>query len=291
MKPRLIVIAGPTASGKTSCAIQLAQKWGCPIVSADSRQLYRELNIGVARPSLSELEQAEHHLIASHSIHAPLNAGSYAQTALALINQLHTQHQTVILCGGTGLYIKALIEGLDPLPHNPSVRRKFEELFKLKGIEGLQHELQILDPLFYKHAERSNPQRMIRYLELAELTNKSNLDLREQKKQERPFITYYYWLNIEREELNMRINQRVEQMIEQGLEAEVTQLLPYSQEPLLKTVGYSEFFAYLKQEITLQECVEQIKVNTRRYAKRQRTWFKNQANAIAVSGCNEILKH
>ncbi|MCO6495720.1 MAG: tRNA (adenosine(37)-N6)-dimethylallyltransferase MiaA [Bacteroidetes bacterium] len=277
----LIIIAGPTASGKTSLAIQVAKKLNCPIISADSRQVYKELNIGVARPTPQELSQAEHYFIASHSIKDALNAGQYEKEVLILLDNLFKKHDKVILCGGTGLYIKAIMEGLDTLPPaSEKLRKELKEKLENEGIESLQKILKQIDPVFYSKVEIQNPQRLIRAIEIAKSSNKSNLELRLNKKQKRNFSTIAFCIDIKREQLYSNINQRVDAMLESGLEQEVRRLIPYRNFESLKTVGYKEFFDYFDGKTDYQTCINLIKQNTRRYAKRQVTWFKNQGNFI-----------
>lgn len=281
---KLIVIAGPTASGKTSSAIFLAQKFHCPIVSADSRQIYQELNVGVARPSTQELSLAKHYFIASHSIHSPLNAGTYEKEAIALLELLFQQHPTIILCGGTGLYIKAVLEGLDEMPHaSIKIRNELQNLLEQEGIESLQNLLQKLDPDFYQTTEIHNPQRLIRAIEIVKISGKSNLEYRVQHSKKRNFDTASYYIDIERNTLYERINNRVDIMIAQGLEEEARNLMPFKELEPLKTVGYKEFFDFFDGKLSRQECIEKIKQNTRNYAKRQTTWFKNQGNFTPIA--------
>lgn len=287
---KLIVIAGPTSVGKTKFAIELANSLSCPIVSADSRQVYKELNIGVARPSPAELSQATHYFIASHSIHQALNAGQYEKEVIPLLDEIFTTHKVAILCGGTGLYIKAVCEGLDNLPKSdPQLRQELHALFEEKGIEALQEKLKTLDPAYYKQAEIHNPQRIIRAIEIATSTGKSNLEVKNLKQTKRNFTTYNFCLDMDREELYNRINNKVETMLKDGFEQEAKSLHPFAHLEPLKTVGYREFFDYFEGKISRDRCIELIKQNTRRYAKRQVTWFKNQGGFEFVKP-NEIEK-
>lgn len=281
---RLIVIAGPTASGKSQLAIQLAQKIKCPIISADSRQVYKELNIGVARPSDDELSQAEHYFIASHSIQNPLNAGQYEKEVMTLLSRLFSKHNNIILCGGTGLYIKAVTDGLDILPKSvPEIRSELNRIFEEQGISALQEILLKLDPEFYPQAEIHNHQRLIRAIEIAKISGKSNLDFRRKKLATRAFETTSYCIDIERHRLYERINNRVDEMTIKGLEYEAKNLLSYKNTEPLKTVGYSEFFDYFEGKTDYATCISLIKQNTRRYAKRQITWFKNQGDFTFIA--------
>lgn len=284
---QLIVLGGPTASGKTALAIQWALELNCPIVSADSRQVYKEMSIGVARPSPSELESVPHYFIASHSIHNPLNAGIYEREALALLNELFKTNNYIVLCGGTGLYIKALIHGLDSMPPaQPILRQTLQTLFDNNGIEALQQILMQKDPAFYPIAEIHNPQRLIRAIEIVSFENRSNLFYQKKKNTQRPFVNTCFMLNPPVEEVSNKIHKRVDQMIEMGLEEEVKHLLPFRTLTPLQTVGYSEFFEYFDGDISKKDCIEKIKTNTRRYAKRQRTWFRHQLECLEITAEN-----
>jgi tRNA dimethylallyltransferase len=288
---QLIVIAGPTASGKTAFALQLAQQLNCPIISADSRQVYKELNIGVARPKLHELNQAMHYFVASHSIFAPINAGQYEKDVLNLLDSLFKKHTQIILSGGTGLYIKAVTKGLDNLPDSSQeLRLELETLFKNKGIQALQSKLKSIDPEFFKEAEIFNPQRLIRSIEIAQLSGKSNLEFRNKKSIFRDFKSLCFRISMPREDLYHRINHRVDDMIENGLESETRGLYAFKELDVLKTVGYLEFFSYFEGVLSFSECVALIKQNTRRYAKRQETWFKNQGDFEPIANIKQVLQ-
>jgi tRNA dimethylallyltransferase len=274
-KKTVIVVAGPTAVGKTAVAIQLAKHFNTSIISADSRQCYKELNIGVARPSVQELEAVHHYFIASHSIRDEITAAGFENYALEKTTELFQQHNTVIMVGGTGLYIKAFCEGLDSIPAvDPSVREQIISNYNSKGITWLQEQVQQKDPLFYAHGEIQNPQRMMRALEVVESTGQSVLSFRKGKKAQRDFHIIKIGLELPKEELQQRIHKRVDQMMQAGQLEEVKRLVPYKQLNALQTVGYKELFEYLEEKISLGKAVEQIKTNTRQYAKRQMTWFK-----------------
>lgn len=256
----------------------MAKHFNTVILSADSRQCYKELNIGVARPTPQELREVKHYFIASHSIHNNINAAWYELNALHLLNDLFIQRDIVIVTGGTGLYIKALIEGLDIIPEtNPEIRKIIISNYDSKGINWLRDELIKQDPLFAAKGELLNPQRMMRALEVKANTGKSIIDYHNNSaKTQRPFNTIQIGLDLPRDILYKRINVRVDSMIQAGLEQEALALLPYRKYTALQTVGYKEFFNYFDGTLSLQQAIEQIKQHTRNYAKRQLTWFKKQ---------------
>jgi tRNA dimethylallyltransferase len=275
MKPVVIIIAGPTAVGKTALAIQLAQHFGTDIISADSRQCFRELNIGVAKPSADELQQAHHYFINSHSIQEEVNAASFEQYALEAAAAVFSNHPVAVMVGGTGLYIKAFCEGLDAIPQVPDAIREEVILgYEQKGLAWLQQELQEKDPVFWTQAEQQNPQRLMRALEVFYATGQSIETFRTSRKTERPFSVIKIGLELERKALYHRINTRVDVMMEAGLLEEARALLPYRHLNALQTVGYKELFAHFDGLCTLEEAVAQLQQNTRHYAKRQLTWFK-----------------
>jgi tRNA dimethylallyltransferase len=273
---RLIVIAGPTAVGKTAYAIELAKSVDAPIISADSRQVFKELNIGVARPSIEQLKEVKHHLIAHTSIHKPYNAGIYAQEARHLINQLYKTHKTIVVCGGTGLYIKALLNGFDPLPpSDENLRHELEVNFAEYGIEYLQERLKALSDDLYNKTEALNPQRLIRAIEIGSAKELPKNDIPDF---EFEFETEYKVLNMERLLLYDRINKRVDEMLEFGLEKEAKDLEAFQTLNALQTVGYSEWWPYFRGENKLDFTIDKIKQHSRNYAKRQETWFKHQVS-------------
>ncbi|MCC6371483.1 MAG: tRNA (adenosine(37)-N6)-dimethylallyltransferase MiaA [Bacteroidia bacterium] len=272
----LVVIAGPTAVGKTKMAIELARYYNTEILSADSRQFYRELNIGTAKPSATELAAAPHHFINSKSIGELYGAGHFEKDALAKLDNLFETHSLVILVGGSGLYINALLHGVDEYEEVPApLREKINAEFELRGLEWLQNELKIKDPDYFKEVDIQNPQRMIRALEVCVHTGKPFSSFRKNEKKERPFTPIGIFLNTRREALYEKINLRVDEMMDNGLLEETRKCLPHRQFNALKTVGYKELFDYLDGKYTLKEAVEKIKQHTRNYAKRQITWFKN----------------
>jgi tRNA dimethylallyltransferase len=271
----LIVIAGPTAVGKTSYAIELAQKYQTEILSADSRQFYRELQIGTAAPTKEELAAAPHHFIGNLSIHDYYNVSMYEQEAMRLIDELFQKHDKLIVVGGSGLYIDALCYGIDELPDaDESLRSDIKRRYAEEGIEYLQKEVARLDPDFYKIVDQNNHKRLQRALEVCLATGKTYSSQRTNKKKSRPFKIRKLVLNMERELLYERINKRVDLMMEAGLLDEVKSLLAFRELNALKTVGYTELFRYIDGDVSLEQAVTDIKTNSRRYSKRQVTWFK-----------------
>jgi tRNA dimethylallyltransferase len=271
----LIAVSGPTAAGKTALAVALAQYFQTEIISADSRQFYREMEIGTAKPNAEELRTAQHHFINSHSIHDNFSVADFEKAALNNLNQLFKTHSIVIMAGGSGLYLQAVYYGFDDLPEvKPQERQKWNQLYQELGLEYLQQQLQILDPEYYKQIDLKNPQRIIRALEVSSSTGKPfSLHLTKSKK-ERPFKIIKIGVNPERAVLYDRINQRVDIMVENGLVEEARKLLQYQHLNALNTVGYKELFEAFNQNLPVKEAIEQIKQNTRRFAKRQVTWFK-----------------
>jgi tRNA dimethylallyltransferase len=271
----VIIIAGPTAVGKTAIALELARTLNTEIISADSRQCYRELKIGVARPSEEELELVHHHFIASHSIQEKLDAAVFENYALQKAAQIFQHHDYAVMVGGTGLYIGAFCEGMDAIPAIPEeIRNEINQAYAQQGLSWLQQQVQQLDPQFYREGEIRNPRRMMRALEVFRATGKSILSFRKGEAADRPFQTIKFALDIPREQLHRHINQRVDRMMEAGLLAEVESLVPYQHLNALQTVGYKELFDYLNGQCTLPDAVAAIKTNTRQYAKRQLTWFR-----------------
>lgn len=272
---KLIVVVGATGSGKTAYAIELAKKKNTVIINADSRQVYREMLIGTARPPESEQQNIPHYLLGHVSIHDHYNAGRFAEEALQLLSTLFLKHDEIIVCGGTGLYLNALINGFDELPETDhELRAQVTLLYQQKGLVGLQEKLQKLDPVYFEKIDQQNPQRMMRAIELCLQTGKTHLELHNQQKHKREFTVEKIGLLWEREKLYERINQRVNQMISSGLESEAKELFPFRHLAPLKTVGYSEFFEYFEGQQDLATTLEKIKQHSRNYAKRQLTWFK-----------------
>jgi len=270
-----IIIVGPTAVGKTSVAVAVAKRFDTEIISADSRQCFKELNIGVARPSEQDLRTVRHYFVATHSIHDNVNAGTFEQYALQKAKELFDLHNRIIVSGGTGLYIKAFCEGLDEIPGVSNAKRKeIISNYERNGLEWLQKQVQEKDPRFYTSGEIQNPHRLMRALEVAEVTGRSILEFRSGQKETRDFNIVKIGLELPREELHRNINTRVDQMIDAGLVEEAQQLSPHRGLNALQTVGYKELFDYLDGKTSLEQAIELIKQNTRQYAKRQMTWFK-----------------
>jgi len=269
------IILGPTAVGKTSFAIALAQQLKTEIISADARQCYAELNIGVARPNLEELSKLPHHFIASHSVNDTINAQVFENYALAKVDELFNTHPSVVMVGGTGLYIKAFCEGLDMIPEiDPAIREDIIKQYDQLGLRWLQKEVSVKDPLYWAKGEQQNPQRLMRALEVILGTGASIVSFQIKNKVTRPFNIVKIGLELLREQLYERINQRVLTMVENGLEQEVRDLVPKFHLNALQTVGYSEWLPYFEGIVTMEKVIENIQQNTRHYAKRQMTWFK-----------------
>ena len=278
MTPTVHIVVGPTAVGKTKYAIALAQKLNTEIISADARQCYQELNIGVARPSLEELATVPHHFIASHSIQETINAGTFEAYALAKATELLEKFGSAVMVGGTGLYIKAFVEGMDQIPAvDPSIRIQIQQDLSSKGMDWLQAQVQAKDPAYWAQAdqgEQQNTQRLSRALEVVIGTGQSILSFQLQSKKSRLFNIQKMGLEMPREQLYDKINQRVVQMVESGLEEEVNALRPQFHLNALQTVGYQEWLPYFEGHQTKEAVIQAIQQNTRHYAKRQLTWFK-----------------
>ncbi|MGB3007297.1 MAG: tRNA (adenosine(37)-N6)-dimethylallyltransferase MiaA [Chitinophagaceae bacterium] len=290
----VIIITGPTASGKTAVAIALAKHFQTEIISADSRQCFKELSIGVARPTAAEIQTVPHHFIASHSIEDEVTAALFEKFALQKARELFKENDVVVMVGGTGLYIKAFCEGLDAIPAiDAAIRENIVKNYEEKGIEWLQQELKQKDPEFYMKGEIKNPQRMMRALEVMESTGKSVLSFRKGTPVQRNFSMVKIGLDLTKEQLHQRINSRVDKMIESGLLEEVKSLLAYRKLNAMQTVGYSELFDYFDNKLSLENAVEQIKIHTRQYAKRQLTWFKKDSAIkwFAPGKIEEMIEH
>lgn len=273
-----IVIVGPTAVGKTFLAIELAKMFNTEIISADSRQCYRELNIGVAKPPPALLQEIKHYFINSHSIQQEVNAAVFEQYALACAKEIFTKHPVSVMVGGTGLYVQAFCEGMDEIPEvGEGIRDELKAAYEKYGLEWLQQELKKKDPLFFETAEVLNPQRLMRALEVKISTGRSIQYFHTKQEKERNFVIKKIGLELPREVLYSNVNQRVDEMISDGLIEEVMALLPFRHLNALNTVGYKELFRYLDGGVSKDESIDLIKKNTRHYAKRQLTWFKKDS--------------
>lgn len=289
---RLIVVAGPTASGKTALAIALAKELRTEIVSADSRQFYREIPIGTAQPSEEELATVPHHFIASHSIETPINAGSYERLALEKIKRLFEKYDNIVLVGGSGLYIKALVEGMDELPPvTPLMRLEVREIFEREGLQGLQEALKNLDSQYFASVDAQNPVRLMRALEIIKSSGRTYSEYLGKTTSVRPFQTLAFWIDLPREQLYARINYRAEQMLEQGWIAEAVAVEHLKHLQALQTLGYREIYDYRSGVILNREMLlPLIQQHTRQYAKRQVTWFRNQGQYQTVENLHQILE-
>lgn len=276
MGKHLITIIGPTAIGKTNLAIKIANYFKTEIVSADSRQFYKEMNIGTAKPSTSELNSIKHHLINNKSVNDNYNIYDYEKDALKSIESIFNKNDIAILVGGSGLYINTVLYGLDEIPGiSAEVRNSLYLDLELKGIKQLQEKLKLLDPSSYRSIDINNPRRLIRALEVSISTGKSYSSFLKKKKKKRDFNIIVLGMNQERLDLYKKINTRVDNMVESGLINEVKELYTLKGLNTLNTIGYSEVFNYIEDKYSLDECINEIKKNTRRYAKRQLTWFKS----------------
>lgn len=283
-KTTLIVIAGPTAVGKTRIAIALARRLGTEIISADSRQVFREMNIGTARPTAEELAAVKHHFVGSHTITRPFNAAEFGEEALALINDLSKKYEYLVLCGGSGLYIKAVCEGFDEIPDvGPNIRAGLNREYAEKGLAWLQQQMLDLDPEHFATIDQQNPQRLIRALEVKIGTGFSIGDFRGLHRAPRPFSTVRIGLERERSVLYAAIDERVDEMVRQRLFEEAERLYPYRDLNALRTVGYQEIFDYLEGKYDKDEAVRLLKQHSRQYAKRQLTWFKRDPRFVWFS--------
>ncbi len=274
-RPLLVVLLGPTAVGKTAVAVALAKRFHTAIVSADSRQFYREIPVGTAQPSAEEQQAVPHFFIATYSIRETLDAGRYSREARALLEKEFASHPVLILAGGSGLYIDAVLNGFDELPQQDAkLRNGLQALYEEKGISALQDELEKLDPDFFTQVDRNNPSRLIRAIEVCRLTGKKYSELRSGKTDALPFRVIKIGLELPREELYDRINRRVDVMMEHGLEAEARAVYPLRTLNALQTVGYKELFDYFDGKTTKEKAIELIQQHTRNFAKRQMTWWR-----------------
>ncbi|MCT4581346.1 MAG: tRNA (adenosine(37)-N6)-dimethylallyltransferase MiaA [Flavobacteriales bacterium] len=273
-KKTLIVIVGPTAIGKTALAIELARYFSCEIISADSRQFFKEMAIGTAKPTPEELASAPHHFVDFLSITEKYTAGQFEKDAIQKLDELYQKNDIAVLVGGSGLYVDAVCYGIDEIPSNEEIRTQLNKELELHGLTPLQEELKEVDPKIWETINQKNPQRIIRALEVFRHTGKPYSFFRKGTKKNRAFETIKIGLDTDRSIVYDRINQRVDLMLENGLLSEVKALVPYQDLNALNTVGYKEYFKYFKREITLDEATALLKKNTRNFAKRQLTWFR-----------------
>lgn len=279
MSKTLYIIIGPTASGKTSFAIELAQRLGTEIISADSRQIFKEMNIGVARPSSEELQAVEHHLIATWSITEDYNVKRYETEAITIINSLFAKYDNLVLCGGSTLYVNSIINGIDDMPNTPNtLRSQLQSELRTKGLASLLEELEKKDKKYYEFVDKQNHRRVLRALEVIRITGKPFSDFRTSPKNERNFNVKIIGLERDRKGLIDRIDKRVDIMIANGLIDEVRGLISFKTLPALSTVGYRELFDYFDGKYSLDDAIELIKIHTRQYAKRQMTYFRKIDN-------------
>lgn len=272
---RLIVIVGPTGSGKTDLSIAIAKHYGTPIISTDSRQFYRGIPIGTAQPEAEQLEAVKHHFIASHELEDSLSCGTYEVLALERLGELFKEYDNVVAVGGSGLYVQALCEGMDDLPQpDEELRQSLNQRLKSEGVESLAESLRELDPAYYEVVDRQNPARVLRALEVCLQTGLPYSSLRTGEKRKRDFEIVKIGVDMPREELYERIDRRVLMMVEHGLEAEARSVYHLRHLNSLQTVGYKEMFQYFDGEISRDEAISLIQRNSRRYAKRQLTWFR-----------------
>ena len=291
--PKLVVILGPTGVGKTEKSLELAEQWGCPIVSADSRQIYRDLPIGTAAPSAEELARVKHYFIGTKDLHETYNAGQYARDCNTLLAKLFQKHERVLMVGGSMMYIDAVCKGLDDIPDIPAeLREQVRNQYQEKGLEWLQTEVQRLDPVYWQEVDKQNPQRLMHCIEVTLASGQPYSNFRKggRTAQERGFDVEYIMIERPREELYERINLRVHKMIEQGLLSEAQRAFDklglLNNEPLdestipnsVNTVGYKELLKYFRGEWTLERAIEMIQQNSRHYAKRQMTWWRRTMN-------------
>lgn len=290
----LVVLLGATATGKTSIAIRLAQAFRSEIISSDSRQIYREMGIGTAKPTTEELAAAPHHFIGVRSVTEEYSAGRYEQDALRLMEDLFMRHDLLFLVGGSGLYIDAVCDGMDCLPAvDESLRQRLGEQFRREGLVGLVEQLALLDPVYYQQVDRCNPQRVIRALEVCLQTGRPYSSQRTGSSKQRPFRVIKIGIRMPRPVLYERIDRRVERMMAEGLEQEVRNLYPLRACNALQTVGYKELFDYFDGRISQAQAVELIQRNSRRYAKRQETWFGKDDRIVWFEGgaqCAESIE-
>ena len=291
---KLVVLVGPTGVGKTAMAIRVAEKFKTEIISADSRQIFKQLNAGTAKPSEIELRKIQHHFISSHSIENNYDAGKYGVDALELIKGLFLKYDLIVVSGGSGLYVKAICEGFDEMPEvKAQLRDEIKKKYEKKGLLWLQNELKKSDSDYFEHEDTMNPQRMMRALEIVISTGKSINAFRQKKKLQHDFQIVKIGLNMDRKELYERLDTRMDEMINQGLFKEAEDLFNKRHLNALQTVGYNEVFGFLEKKYSKEEAIRLAKRNTRRYAKRQMTWFgkDKEVEWFKADDFNAITKH
>jgi len=275
----LVVLTGPTGVGKTELSLRLAEALGSPILSCDSRQIFREMSIGTAAPTPDQLKRVQHYFIASKSIHEPYSAAKYEMEALDLLESLFADHEAIVMTGGSMMYIDAVCKGIDDMPDvNPLIRQELAELFHSKGLEPILEELQRLDPVYYDQVDRKNPKRVMHGLELCRMTGLPYSSFRKDTAKVRPFRILKICLNRDRQELYDRIDARVDEMMLSGFEKEARGLYPFRSQNALNTVGYKELFEYFDGRLNLEQAVTAVKFNTHKYARKQLTWFRRDTD-------------
>ena len=284
MMKTLIVVTGPTAVGKTELCLDIAEHYGIPIINADSRQIYRELKIGTAAPTEEQLRRVRHYFVGTLSINDYFSASMYEEQVIGLLNELFKTSDYALMTGGSMMYIDAVCNGIDDIPTvDEQTRAMLKQRYAAEGLEALCAELKILDPEHYEIVDKQNPRRVIHALEICKMTGKTYTSFRKNESKDRPFNIAKIVLNRDREQLYDRINRRVDEMMELGLLDEAQQLYDHRQLNALNTVGYKEMFSYLDGTWTLEEAIERMKGNTRRYARKQLTWFKKDTTAVWFS--------
>lgn len=290
MENTLLVLPGPTGVGKTEWSIRIAEKLQCPILSADSRQIYKEMIIGTAAPDVEQLQRAQHFFIGTLPLDAYYSASQYEEDALNLLESLFEKHRTVIMTGGSMLYIDAVCKGIDEIPNiDETLRRELDDLYRNEGLDPIRRQLKILDPGFYNQVDLKNPKRVIHALEVCLMSGKPYSSLRTNPKKERPFRIVKIGFTRPREELYHRINNRVDQMMADGLEEEARRLYPLRHLNALNTVGYKELFDYFDGNCTLDFAIDKIKQHSRNYARKQLTWFKKDKEMPWIDLSDETI--
>jgi len=296
---KLLVLLGPTGVGKTELSVSLAEYWGCPIISADSRQLYKGLTIGTAAPTEAQIERVPHYMVGTLDVQDYYSASEYEREALTLIDELHQKYDVLIVTGGSMMYIDALCKGIDDVPTiDENLRKELYELYEREGLEPIRTQLKILDPVFYTQVDLKNYKRVIHALEVCLMTGKPYSSFRTNTVKKRPFEIVKIGLMRDREELYERINKRVDKMMEDGLLNEAEMFYPHKEYNSLNTVGYKELFKYLDGEWTLDFAIEKIKQNSRIYSRKQMTWFKRDEDICWInlsvtseSGVLELIRN